>query len=379
MEIAIFGAGIAGLMTAITLHSQGHRCRIYERLRQSHEAGMGFILMPEGIACLERFGVHLTGTLRGAPLHGYCCRNEDGEILHEEAMPTGARGFRRRDLIAALVQALPKNDAVIFDAELDRFSFDKTGRVMEARLTSSEGIQADLYVAADGHRSKARQALFPDWPESPAQVFEIVGLARCHDTCRWAGENFNKFHGRGGGLALGVLPVGNDHIVWYLQFDARRYPPPVENADSGPCPKIRREFVEKLVGHWADPIRHLLAITDLSGVHVWRPIDTDLIPHFNRGNLVLAGDAAHPLLPFTSQGVSSAIADAVALAKSLTTNSETTHAEVLHPEADLNQALASYSTERYAQCFPYIAKGRELSRHFLSHRTASHTWLPIAR
>ena len=49
MDIAIFGAGVAGLMTAIALRAQGHRCHIYERMRQGHETGMGFILMPEGI------------------------------------------------------------------------------------------------------------------------------------------------------------------------------------------------------------------------------------------------------------------------------------------------------------------------------------------
>ena len=59
MEIAIFGAGIAGLMSAITLRAQGHRCRIYERMRQGHETGMGFILMPDGIECLQSFGVKL--------------------------------------------------------------------------------------------------------------------------------------------------------------------------------------------------------------------------------------------------------------------------------------------------------------------------------
>ena len=47
MNIAIFGAGIAGLMAGITLRSQGHGTRIYERARRGHETGMGFILMPE--------------------------------------------------------------------------------------------------------------------------------------------------------------------------------------------------------------------------------------------------------------------------------------------------------------------------------------------
>ena len=37
MEIAIFGAGIAGLMAGIALRKQGHHCRLYERLRQGQE------------------------------------------------------------------------------------------------------------------------------------------------------------------------------------------------------------------------------------------------------------------------------------------------------------------------------------------------------
>ncbi len=61
MNITIFGAGVAGLTAGITLGAQGHRCRIYERTRLGHESGMGFILMPEGIDCLQSLGVKLGG------------------------------------------------------------------------------------------------------------------------------------------------------------------------------------------------------------------------------------------------------------------------------------------------------------------------------
>ena len=89
MEIAIFGAGIAGLMSAITLRAQGHRCRIFERMRQGHETGMGFILMPDGIDCLQSFGVNLTGENSGAPLQRYFCRSSSGQILYEQPLPSG--------------------------------------------------------------------------------------------------------------------------------------------------------------------------------------------------------------------------------------------------------------------------------------------------
>jgi 2-polyprenyl-6-methoxyphenol hydroxylase-like FAD-dependent oxidoreductase len=102
MEIAVFGAGIAGLMTAITLRGRGHKCRVYERSRQAYDAGMGFILVPEGIARLESFGVQLTGEVSGTRLDRYLCRDAAGRIVFEQAMPVGSRGIRRRDLTVLL-------------------------------------------------------------------------------------------------------------------------------------------------------------------------------------------------------------------------------------------------------------------------------------
>ena len=105
-------------------------------------------------------------------------------------------------------------------------------------------------------------------------------------------------------------------------------------------------------------------------VHLWRPVETELIPQFHRANLALAGDAAHPLSPFTSQGVSSAIGDAVALAKAVDA--------VAKGESTLESALSGYSLERHAKCAPFVAKGRELSRDFLAPLTAKSLLLPIA-
>lgn len=369
MDIAIFGAGIAGLMSAITLRAKGHRCRIYERMRQGHETGMGFILMPDGIECLQSFGVNLTGQNSGASLQRYFCRSSSGQILYEQPLPSGTRSIRRRQLIDALMGALPAENAPLFDAELAGLDFDDAGNVTQARLNTGAIIQADLYVSAEGIRSRARQALFPGWPATQAQVLEIVGMVECKSTVRWANNNFNKFHAVSGGIAIGTLAVDSDHVIWYLQFDSQRFPQPAENA--GDFAETRKKFVASLVGEWADPIPHVLSIADFSRTHLWRPLDTDLVPTFYRGNMVLVGDAAHPLSPFTSQGVSSAVADAVALAENLGQDNVKT-------QSDLESALSRYSTDRRAQCAPYVAKGRELARHFLTPEIGSTILLPIA-
>lgn len=366
MDVAVFGAGIAGLMVAITLRKQGHNCRIFERSRQAHEAGMGFILVPEGIACMGSLGV----SLGGVPLDRFYYRDSAGLILHEQAMPLGARSIRRRDLSAALLAALPTDVTITFDAELDRLEFTPQGDVTRAVLSSGQDVHADLFVAADGSHSRARQILFPGWPAPLARVPEIVGLVRCAATVRWAGHNFNKFHSRGGGIALGILPVDGDHVVWYMQFDAQRFPLPAEARNGhAHAAEAKKSFARKLAAGWADPIPHLLEVTDFSRVHLWQPLDTDLVPRFHQGNLALVGDAAHPLSPFTSQGVSSAISDAVALAHEV--NSSLT-ADQLAP------ALARYSAGRRQQCQPFVAKGRALMQRFLEPLAQDRVLLPIA-
>ena len=368
MDIAIFGAGIAGLMAGIALRAQGHRCRIYERMRQDQDTGMGFILLPEGIECLQSFGVKF-GERSGCPLEKYYCRNSAGQSLHEQPLPAGTRSIGRRDLVAALMRALPADENPIFDAELAGLDFDSAGNVTQARLNTGATVHADLYVSAEGIRSRARQALFPGWPAPEAQVLDLVGLVRSQSTVRWVGRNFNKFYAPNGGIALGLLAVDSEHVVWYVQFDSKRFPPPPES--NGEAVQARKKFVAALVGDWAEPIPRLLSITDFSRTHLWRSLDTDLVPSFYRGNQVLIGDAAHPLSPFTSQGVSSAIADAVSLAKNLGKGKK-----MAAPE--LEDALASYSEERREQCAPYVAKGRELARHFVSPQIGSTVLLPIA-
>lgn len=351
LDVAIFGAGIAGLITAITLQQSGHRCRIYERARSSQDTEMGFILVPQCIVWFAQFGIDIGGV----PLDLYRSRNSAGQVLYEQMMPPGSRAIRRSDLIHALMRSLPTPETIAFSSELVDLQFDYDGFVTAALLYSGErifSVHADLYVAADGVGSCGRQALFPGWPLPPAQTAEIVGLVHSPKTANVAGKVFNKFYAAEGGVGLGVVPVDAENVIWYLQFDSHRF------AVEWDSPLSRRDLAQRLVGGWADPIPHLVANTDLSRVHVWRPVDSDLVPRFHQRNLVLIGDAAHPHLPFTSQGVSSAVEDAVTLA------------QLISPGRSLDDALAAYSTQRHGECEPSIARGRELQQLFLKPRAA---------
>src|SRR5262249_30752276 len=133
MDIAIFGAGIAGLMSAITLRAHGHRCRVYERSRQAQDAGMGFIVVREAIEFLRGFGVELDGV--GKPLERYFCQDCTGRMLHQQTIPAGTRGILRRDLITALTRGLNGDKPVVF-AALEDLEFNGNYSVTSARVSS---------------------------------------------------------------------------------------------------------------------------------------------------------------------------------------------------------------------------------------------------
>src|SRR5215472_10241523 len=114
MEVAIFGAGIAGLVSAIAIRRAGHKVTIYERSRESRDAGMGFILVPEVRQQLEKLGVRASGV----PLNEYHCRNEAGQVLYSEKILEGTGSVLRRDFVGALEGALDAETEIHFDEEL---------------------------------------------------------------------------------------------------------------------------------------------------------------------------------------------------------------------------------------------------------------------
>jgi 2-polyprenyl-6-methoxyphenol hydroxylase-like FAD-dependent oxidoreductase len=191
------------------------------------------------------------------------------------------------------------------------------------------------------------------------------------DLVSWAGDSFNKLHAPGGGVALGLVPMDEQHLLWYLQFDTHRFPLPDDaiTRDRAGAAALQT-FVTKLASDLGDPVPEIFASTDFSRVYCFRPADTDLIPCFYQQNLALVGDAAHPLSTFTSQGVSSAIADAVALAHEIGPGTRT--------EKDLARALAHYSAVRREQCAPFIEKARELTETFVAPLSMRSPVLPIA-
>lgn len=356
MDIAILGGGIAGLAAAIHLRQLGHDPVVYERDAERVRHGHGFILLEEGLASLDAFGLAHAWHAKGERIERFVLRRPDGVDLAEVPL-TGAVGFRRSAFVDLLEQALPA-DRIRRPKRVQGVEYESgTRRVRYVAFADGTQVEADLYIEAVGKESALRAALHPGRAFGPVLVREMVSHTVAPDMADILATRFLKYQDPRGGVAVGLVPCGLGQLLWYIQFDAARFP------FTGTTGADKAAFAKHLVGDWAEPIAELIRRTDFELSYVWNTADLDPLPSLHAANAVLIGDAAHPFLPFTSQGVNAALADVRVLGERLVHELGASPATV--PPAALERALAGYSAKRLPDITRIVASGRELRERFL--------------
>ncbi len=344
--VAVLGGGIAGLATALALGRRGWSVRVFEREVARQRAGFGFVLPESAVDSLEVLAPGMTLGLVGRPIDTFELRDLGGTVVHVAGLP-GALGLTRKDLVDALEAQV--GDGVVEHGKVaSGFTRDATGRATSVSFTDGSEFAADLFVVAEGIHSPQRAALFPGARLTPSQVTEIVMRLRDPELVAEVGTRFLKFQAPEGGLALGVVACSAVDLVWYVQMSAERF---------GEAPRsaaARAAFLREHFAACGPVVTRLIEASDLDDAHVWRTTDMDPLPALHAHNLVLVGDAAHPVLPFTSQGVGAAVNDVAALASSLESYG-----------GDIPLALATYSAARLPFIEEVVAGGRALRERFL--------------
>jgi 2-polyprenyl-6-methoxyphenol hydroxylase-like FAD-dependent oxidoreductase len=227
---------------------------------------------------------------------------------------------------------------------------DQVQAVRFRRRPPLTGDAVDLLVGAEGWRSVLCEALNPGYRRPQSRVREIVTSTLMPRLAKQIGGDFIKTVFADRALAFGLLAPSADHVIGFLQYDAERYSPgrDATAADLG-------RFLRTLLEDAPEPVRTYVEAADLTTAHVWSPPDADLPPRLHCANAVLIGDAAHPLLPFTSQGVSAALEDAVLLADCLAADGGD----------GLTGALAAFARKRRRGLAAFIEGGRRILSSFL--------------
>jgi len=90
MQVAIIGAGIAGLALALNLHGRGVSCRIYEQAPELKEIGVGITLLPHAVRELSALGLQPQLEADGVENSESRFFNRFGQLIFSEPRGRGA-------------------------------------------------------------------------------------------------------------------------------------------------------------------------------------------------------------------------------------------------------------------------------------------------
>jgi 2-polyprenyl-6-methoxyphenol hydroxylase-like FAD-dependent oxidoreductase len=342
VQVAIIGGGVAGAATALCLSQIGIECAVFERAIGDATEGMGLILMANGLGILQRLGLADRARASGARADRMIVRSSTGRTLVDKPIPEHV-GLRRRDLVDLVRAALPPG-ILKQGFTFARFDQNGRGRPVRARFEDGSTVEAELFVGADGVHSLVRHRLYPEHRGPTPWFNELVCIVSAPDVAAELGNRLVKTRDERGGLAVGIVPAGAGRVIWYIQYDFRRFRLGADTLQH------RKELASTLVRHWPAPIPLLLERTEARAFHLWNTTDMDLLPRFHGENVVLVGDAAHPLLSVSTQGASSALEDALALAECL--------AAAERAGGGLPQAFAAFDAKRRPAIRAYLEDGR---------------------
>lgn len=325
-DVIIAGAGIGGLITALSLHQVGVDVQVYEAVDEVRALGVGINLLPHAVRELDALGLLdrlaaeavASTTLAYFTKHGEQIWAEDRGLaagyqwpqlsihrgtLHQILFETAVEriGIDRIHTAHALTSFVNENDQVIAT-----FNDRRSGRAVQ--------IAGTAMIASDGIHSAARAQCYPDQgPPLWNGALLWRGLTECEPildgrTMIWAGHPRQKFVG----YPIADLPGGRQlfNFIAELRYDDRV----LAEKEDWNRPGNLDDFLPQFESWQFDWLDVPAVVRASSGTFLFPMIDRDPIERWTFGRVTLLGDAAHPMYPIGSNGASQAILDARTLA-----------------------------------------------------------------
>jgi len=302
--VLVVGGGNSGLTLATLLARAGVSIEIVERNLQFVVLGSGITLQGPAARVLQEVGVLDELRRHGYEFTGLRLRSVDGRALAD--LPSAPTLGAYRPKMAELLAAAATEAGVTLRLGASVTSFTQDGDGVDVVFSDGDTARYDLVVGADGVRSTTRRQLGINAQPRPTGlgVFRVVAR-RPTDVAT------SELCYDGPCYIAGCTPTGPDSLYAFLVEAAR------DRSDHTPAQIVAamRELAEPYHGPW-DEIRE--DITDGARInYTW--FEHLLIDGpWNRGRVVLIGDAAHTCPPTVAQGGAMALEDAVVLAELLT-------------------------------------------------------------
>ena len=328
VNISIIGSGISGLTAGCALLKQGHNTVIYEKLIKVEEVGAGITLSGNATRLLGRldllqpiksisyipkkilirdFG---TGSLIGSWRLNV---EKDDEFLTLD----------RRALVKILLERYLDLGGVLKTSSEVSYIDPKEGKLklLDGRIFSTE-----IILGCDGIKSLTREHHFDNSKPVFSSYTAWRGLADRSDLPRFRGnEEINIYYGPSGHVVH--YPVGNEGKVNFV--GVRKSSEWTE--ESWKKEGIKKDLLEDF-DQWNGEL--LKFMTAPRKIFKWGIFERPRVKTIQKKNLLLLGDAAHPMVPFIGQGACLAIEDAY------------TCGLVFSKAEDLGEALSLYEKLR---------------------------------
>ncbi|KAM3437397.1 hypothetical protein NHJ13734_004657 [Beauveria thailandica] len=379
LDIAIVGAGIAGLSTAIALLLQdgaNHRVTVLEKYANCQPTFSGPIqIHTNGTRVLKGYGVSeaIEACLPELRSVNNIYRLSDGHLLYNLPTAVSQKNYKlpyvtdevvsyedheytltrtrvwninRSELLGILLDRAKELGA------LCRFSAgvaDIDAEAARPLLTMEDGetISFDLVIACDGVRSKMRTKIMGNvdvvHPLAAYSVSVDREKLKEHDDLQFF-LNTSGFWMGPKQTVVGVDLGSTCNLVFCTETD---------DGEEGVWDKPHDvEDVKKQFSN-AEPRLHKLMSLASGACFIWQFSDLPELDTWTsrNGRVVLLGDAAHAMLPFAAQGASSSIEDSACLAECITRSSS------------ISKATAAFEAIRKPRT-TYISKAGRLNMEF---------------
>lgn len=312
-NVLVVGSGLAGTAAGIHLASRGVAVDIVEIKPDVTALGSGITLQGNALRELRALGVWDAVRENGYAFDvtGIRAPDPQGSVLFE--VPDAKTGGP--DLPAVMGMERPVLARILVDRAIElganlRFGTTHTelrqdGSGVDVTFSDGSTGRYDVVVGADGVRSWTRRALGIDLETKSVGM----GIWRVFGPRPASVTRTDLFYG-GPSFIAGYCPTGEDSLYAYIVEKAQ------DRSTLSPEEQLAtmRELSRAYHGPWDEIRDHL---TDPSRVnYTW--FETHVLPPpWNRGRVVLIGDAAHTCPPTLAQGGAQALEDAAVLAELL--------------------------------------------------------------
>ncbi|WP_175968856.1 FAD-dependent oxidoreductase [Burkholderia sp. BCC0322] len=365
MDIAILGAGVAGMSTALALAGQGHRIRLYERRASGTTMGAGVVLWPNAGFVLEQLGLLPDIAAVSGHLHAMRCMDRHGTPFKrfdigelDRHMGFQTRSILRRDLQAVLARHVAAHDIeVCFGYCATAIDIGTDGRAV-VHFDNGATITPDLVIGADGRmNSVARRHVVGDATPVYQGFVNWIGVAQSDVPLV---DEVSIFDYWGQRERFGIVAVDRHRLYWAAARAEAEIADDNDSNSDAAAPDDPGPLLERLFDGWPAPIADVMRATPPHTIAKIRVHDLDPVDVWHRGNVLLIGDAAHAPLPTSGQGACQALEDAWHLARCLDEHGK---------GSDLNAALVSFTVRRSRKTAAITLRARAFAHRLFANDT----------